>query len=59
MTIRDGMDRFGRKAIDAMHAPLPEDLPTAASIRAQVGKSKRKQERLKQQKSANNQEELL
>lgn len=49
-----------RKAIEAMHAPLPEDLPSAASIRALVEKSKRKQKRLKQQnKSSDDQEKLL
>jgi DNA-damage-inducible protein D len=46
-----------RKAIEAIHAPMPEDLPSAASIRALVEERRRKQKRVKSQTPSKEQEE--
>jgi hypothetical protein len=50
------------KAIEAMHAPIPEDLPLASSIRKMVEerrRTKRKQLKSKEQQDQGRQENLL
>ncbi|GCE15325.1 DNA damage-inducible protein D [Tengunoibacter tsumagoiensis] len=49
-----------RKAIEAIQAPMPEDMPSAASIRAMVEERRRvKKKKLSTKKSASNQEKLF
>jgi DNA-damage-inducible protein D len=48
-----------RKAIEAMHDPMPEDLPSAESIRKMVEERRRKQKRIAKNKSSDDQETLF
>ncbi len=48
-----------RKAIEAIHGPIPEDLPSAASIRALVEERRRKGKQQEQRQLSNEQETLF
>ena len=48
-----------RKAIEAIKGPMPEDLPTAPSIRALLGEKRRKRKKLKSPVSSDEQENLF
>jgi DNA-damage-inducible protein D len=48
-----------RKAIEAIKGPMPEDLPTAPSIRALLDEKNRKRKKLKSPASPNEQENLF
>lgn len=48
-----------RKAIEAVKRPMPEKLPSAPSIRKLVEERRRKQKRIKKNKSADDQKTLL
>ncbi len=48
-----------RKAIEAMHAPYPEDLPSASSIRKMVEERRRKVQKQKKLKSPTEEQEKL
>ncbi len=48
-----------RKAIEAIQGPMPEDLPSAPSIRALVEERRRQGKRLKKKLLSNEQEKLL
>jgi len=48
-----------RKAIEAMHGPMPEDLPSAESIRKMVEERRRKQKRIAKHKPSDDQETLF
>lgn len=48
-----------RKTIEAVHGPMPEDLPTAPSIRKMVEEHRRKEKRSKITHSVNEQERLF
>jgi DNA-damage-inducible protein D len=48
-----------RKAIEAMHGPMPEDLPSAESIRKMVEERRRKQKRIAKNKPSDEQDTLF
>ncbi len=48
-----------RKAIEAIKGPMPEDLPTAPSIRALLEEKRRKRTKLKNPVSSDEQENLF
>lgn len=48
-----------RKAIEAMHGPMPEDLPSADSIRKMVEERRRKQKRIAKNKPSDDQKTLF